>query len=76
MSDLTNLSEDACALLMEVLEKEQRYLSEGGSIQTGGRPVDKSRRQEIIGHLLWQLRTADLKPHLSERIVDGSLSRG
>ena len=40
MSDLTNLSEDACALLMEVLEKEQRYLSEGGGIQTGGRPVD------------------------------------
>lgn len=75
MSDLTNLSEDARTLLIELLEKEQAHLSTGGSVPARSHSWDKSRRQEIIGQLLWQLRTAHPE-RLSTLIADGSLSRG
>jgi hypothetical protein len=80
MSDLTNLSEDECALLVEVLEREQRELLSGlGSIQAQSSLKDKARRQEALRQLLWRLRVKCFPTAMGDAealMEEGSLSRG
>jgi hypothetical protein len=67
MSDLTNLSEDECALLMELLEKEQQELKPGFATgRRSSRPGNKSRRREVVGQLLWRVRVACPRPSMLE----------
>ena len=59
MSDLTNLSEDECALLMDLLEREQQELKpEFATRQKPSRLADKSRRRDVVNQLLWRVRVA------------------
>jgi hypothetical protein len=57
MAGLTDLTKVECALLTEVLEKQQKELESGDSTtQTRNRPGDKSSREETVRRLLWRLR--------------------
>lgn len=69
MSDLMNLAEDECALLIDVLEKEHRQLQPGaGATGRPRRTWGKARRPETVKRLLWRLRAACSRP----RILDAS----
>lgn len=68
MADLTNLSEEECALLIELLEDARHGAKRAaGPPQSPGRLKDKSRRQEVLGRLLWHVRVVCHKPSMLDR---------
>lgn len=64
MANLMNMTDEECAELIEVLEKEQSQLQSGvGRSPAGSEGPSNDRRQEMIKRLLWKARAAASRPH-------------
>lgn len=64
MANLMNMTDEECAELIEVLEKEQSQLQSGvGLSSAGSQGPSNDRRQEMIKRLLWKARAAASRPH-------------
>ena len=61
MANLMNMTDEECAELIEVLEKEQSQLQSGvGRSSAGSEGPSNDRRQEMIKRLLWEGQSGSL----------------
>ena len=75
MPDLTNLTDEECVFLLEVLKQEESRQRLPGSDATGGNvSANKDRQQKMLKDLLWRLQVVCSSKSEADKAFDKELA--
>ena len=75
MPNLTDLTDEECIFLFEVLKQEENRQRLPGVDATGGNaPADKNRQQKMLKDLLWRLHVVCTSPSEFDKALDKELA--